>query len=334
MNGRMEHDLKKEKRIATKLSTLPDYVAEWDMNLKASQKTTATRDNYVRLIGNFLQFVNSNPKEVTLEQLDIPTVQKYFISLQTKTKGNEVMETSDSYRCMAWACLNSFFSYMVKREYMKDNPIEIVEKPKNHDLARINQNRKLLTEKDFKKMLRAVEEDVDLDYEYKARNRAILLLFMTTGMRKTALTEINLEDVDLVRESIQIIDKRKKLHTYPLNDTLIDAISEWLSYRKSLERNCGGINTDALFITKYMERISGDAIMEIVNKYSRIGLGYKISPHKLRAGCASILYNKTHDLEFVRRAIGHADVGTTTRYIVTQGKEREEMSNIMGKLLD
>lgn len=334
MNGRMEHDLKKEKRIATKLSTLPDYVAEWDMNLKASQKTTATRDNYVRLIGNFLQFVNPNPKEVTLKQLDIPTVQKYFISLQTKTKGNEVMETSDSYRCMAWACLNSFFSYMVKREYMEDNPIEIVEKPKNHDLARINQNRKLLTEKDFKKMLRAVEEDVDLDYEYKARNRAILLLFMTTGMRKTALTEINLEDVDLVRESIQIIDKRKKLHTYPLNDTLIDAISEWLSYRKSLERNCGGINTDALFITKYMERISGDAIMEIVNKYSRIGLGYKISPHKLRAGCASILYNKTHDLEFVRRAIGHADVGTTTRYIVTQGKEREEMSNIMGKLLD
>lgn len=333
MNGRLEHDIKVEGIIAKKLTTLPDYVEEWDLNMKASQKTTATRINYLREISKFFAYIKPNLKEVELTDLNTIITQKYFVSLQTKEKNGKIIETSDSYKCMVWACLNSFFSYMVKRNYMTENPILIVDKPRNHDLPRINENRKLLTEKDFNKILKAVDEDMYCDYDYKERNKAILLTFMVTGMRKTALTEINIEDVDMEKYEIKIIDKRKKLHVYPMNDSLYAALEAWIKHREILLRR-NNATCDALFISKEMKRLMTYGINDIVTRYSKKGLGYEISPHKLRAGLASILYNKTHDLEFVRRTIGHSDISTTTRYVVTKGKEREEAGAIMDKLLD
>ena len=334
MNGRLEHDLRVEQTITDKLKKLPDYVEEWDLNMKASQKTTATRINYIRQIGLFLSFINSDPKRVELNELDTIQIQKFFVSLQTKTnKKGEIVETSDSYKCMTWACLNNFFEYMLKRGYIKENPVLIIEKPKNHDLPRINENRKLLTEKDFNKILNAVDKDYMCDFDFKPRNKAILTMFMCTGMRKTALTEINIEDIDMEKREVRIIDKRKKLHIYPMNDSLYGELKMWLRKREELLQE-NHATCDALFISKNMTRLGINGIHDIVKRYSRLGLGYEIMPHKLRAGLASILYNKTHDLEFVRRTIGHSDISTTTRYIVTKGKEREEAGAIMDKLLD
>ena len=336
MNGRLEHNMKQEEAIKRLLENVPIFVEEWDLNMKASGKSVATRRNYITKLINFISSITSNTKEIKLADMTKVAVQKYFVQIQTKNKNGEAVETSDSYKCITWAMLNSFFSYMIKCGYIDENPVLIIDKPKNHDLVKINQERKLLTDKDFKKIIQALENDYNCSEDYKDRNKAILLLFMTTGMRKTALTEINIKDIDFDNNNIVIIDKRKIRHQYVLNELTINTIKSWLDKRDYLKYkyNYPNENTDALFINKNGERIGTDAIEDLVARYSEKGLGYKISPHKLRAGCASILYNKTHDLEFVRRAIGHADVSTTTRYIVTQGKEREEMSNIMGKLLD
>ena len=332
MNGRLEQDLKTEKRIQTDLEGLPDFVTKWDLNMKASSKAVKTRLTYIERIRMMLIQINSDPKQVKVDDINTTTVQKYFISAQTTIKGGETVETSDSHRCVTWACLNNFCGYLRKMGYIPSNPMDLIDKPKNHDLDRINQNRKLLTAKDFQKILQAVDDDYMCDLSYKSRNKAILWLFMSTGMRKTALLEINVEDVDFDEDIVTIIDKRKKTHVYPLNDETRFVLKEWVQKREYLLRNEED-STSALFITKYNERMQSYAIDEVVKRYSKRGLGYEISPHKLRAGCASILYNKTHDLEFVRRAIGHADISTTTRYIVTKGKEREEAANIMGNLL-
>lgn len=337
MNGRLEHDNKIEEAIDIVLSEVPDYVQEWILNLKASGKTASTRRNYLCMIKRYLSYINEDATKVKLSDINEINIQKYFISLQTTKRynGGQEKETSDSYKCQIWAALNNFFVYMIKRGYMQTNPVLIIDKPKNHDLGRINQSRKLLTEKDFKKMLKAIDDDYNCDYEFKSRNKAILLLFMTTGMRKTALEEINIEDMDLDLEQpfLQIIDKRKKIHTYPINSSTEGELRDWIGYRARLLIRTKK-ESDALFLNKYGDRLSSDGVQEVVKRYSRLGLGYEISPHKLRSGLASILYNKTHDLEFVRRSIGHSDISTTTRYVVTEGKERETTSEMMNKLLD
>jgi site-specific recombinase XerD len=90
---------------------------------------------------------------------------------------------------------------------------------------------------------------------------------------------------------------------------------------------------DALFVTEKGNRLASVSISRLVEKYCEEGLGYKISPHKLRSGFCSILYNKTHDAEFVRRAVGHSNIATTQRYIKTNDNEKEIASNIIGGVL-
>lgn len=333
MNGRVENDIKKEAYIQKLLQDLPPYVTEWDLNLKASQKTTRTRMEYLHHIKHYILSIDNCTKLVKPDRLDLISAQKFFVSIQTKTdRDGEVKETSDSFRCVAWACLNNFFKYMVQRQYVNANPMEIIEKPKNHDLERINQSRVLLDADDFIELLWEAKHDKEIEEELKIRNYAILLLFMTTGMRQGALAEINVEDLDFDRQVITVIDKRKKTHVYPLNDNMVDALKEWLPARAVIQK-ATGLEADALFITMYGLRMQRFAISSMVKKYSAKALGYEISPHKLRAGYASILYHEKHDIEFVRRAMGHTDAATTARYIVTGNDEREQAVQIMHNLL-
>ena len=197
-------------------------------------------------------------------------------------------------------------------------------------MERINRDRILLTRDDFKKIINAVENGVGssgsrkYQRKYKNRDMSIMLLFMTTGMRKTALREINVEDIDFDNKKLRVIDKGHKIHEYSLADGLIKYLEDWIFERKLYL----GVNkTDALFISRDMKRISGQSITELIDKYAYAALGYHISPHKLRSGLASILYNEKHDLEYVRRVIGHSKIDTTKRYVVTDNKEREEAAD-------
>ena len=69
-------------------------------------------------------------------------------------------------------------------------------------------------------------------------------------------------------------------------------------------------------------------------KYTKKALGKAMSPNKLRAGFCSILYDETHDIEFVRKVVGHAKIETTQRYIATKGSEKKNAAAIMDKLLE
>ena len=163
-----------------------------------------------------------------------------------------------------------------------------------------------------------------------SQDKLIIYLFMTTGMRKTALTEINLEDIDIEMHTLQVIDKGNKHHTYYLSDDVIKDLKEWLIDR---EKMLNGRSSSALFISDNGGRLTGNAVTKIVQKYSEGGIGFKISPHKFRSGFCSILYEEKHDIEFVRRSVGHSQTRTTQRYIVTNNNERKEASEIIGNLL-
>ena len=155
---------------------------------------------------------------------------------------------------------------------------------------------------------------------------------MTTGMRRNALREINLDDIDLVNHKLTVIDKGYIEHEYFLNDQTVSVLEEWINDRYFMLG--GSENEKALFISRDLKRISSTSIAELVDKYSSAALGYHISPHKLRSGLASIMYDETRDIEFVRRVIGHSNTKTTQRYIVTDNKERKTASTLMENILN
>ncbi len=328
MNGRMQNELKIERSIEKKLEKMPSYVKEWHINLKASKRTASTRLDYINKIYRFLEYIEENPKNLPIEQINESNVSNYFLSIQTKKINGDIVNTSDSYQCSIWNCLNNFLEYLRKRGDIKNNYISLISKPKNRDLERINESRILLTEKEFKKILKAVKKEPNKTR--KARDEAIVLLFMNTGMRKTALTNIMIDDLDFNKKILTITDKGNKRHQYELNETIFDALNNWLFYRNNFLK---GKLDEHLFISDHGTSMNPNTVYDLVAKYTKAALGKPLSPHKLRAGYCSILYNKTHDAEFVRRAVGHANVATTQRYIVTKGDERKKASEIMGSIL-
>lgn len=336
MQGRIENELKIENHIEQLLSDMPSYVREWYINLKASKKTATSCREYVTKIKNFLMHINPDIKNIDPRDITLDAVELYFISMQTKVnKKGEPVHTSDSYQQTIWFSLNSFFEFLKRRNYISENFMENISRPKNKDLNRIQEERILLTQKDFNKILKATKNGAGTDrakiYQDRLKNRdmLIMLLFMTTGMRKTALSEINVQDVSRDTYVLKVIDKGNKIHYYPLNETVQKYFELWLMDREYFV----GEDQDALFVTEKGNRLASVSISRLVEKYCEEGLGYKISPHKLRSGFCSILYNKTHDAEFVRRAVGHSNITTTQRYIKTNDNEKEIASNIIGGVL-
>jgi site-specific recombinase XerD len=329
MQGRLEHEIKIDNYISEKLSGAPGFVSEWHMNLKASKKTAATRKDFVCKILNFLSKVNVTD----ISQFNLPMIERYFISTQTKQDNNgNTVYTSDSYQQCVWIALNNFFGFLYKRNYISENFMNNIDKPRNHDLERINEHRVLLTKKDFKRIINAVENGTGSDtakahqLNVKSRDKLIMSLLMSTGMRESALTEINMSDIDMENKMLHIIDKGNKKHTYPLSDNIIDLINEWAARREII---LDGENSDALLITEGKKRLTQNGLAAIVKKYTMGALGKALSPHKLRAGFCSILYAETGDAEFCRRAIGHSNISTTQRYITTGNNERKRASEIM-----
>ena len=334
MQGRLETEIKKETVLLNKLQNMPDYIQEWYYNLKASQKTIATCRDYINKVEKFLTFINPSIKEIDPQDISLSDIQRYFILIQKKEVNGEKVYTSDSYQQTVWCCLNSFFSFLYNTDRLLKNHMTMISKPQNKDLERINENRILLTKYDFNHILESVEEGAGSDkaksFQKRLRNRdrAILLLFMTTGMRETALSEINIEDIDFNYNTLKVVDKGNKFHVYNLSEKTINSLELWLEDRKEWKTN-----SDALFIAENGNRIGSSTLAKLVDKYCKDALGFHISPHKLRAGFCSILYKETGNAEFVRRAVGHSNIATTQRYIVTDNNERAKASELIDGLL-
>ena len=329
MNGRIAKELQIEAAIQAKLATMPEYVRSWDTNMKASRKSAATRRDYIFKIHAFLSSINPDVCNVKIDNITDDVVAEYFTSVQTKRKGGDIVYTSDSYQQTVWSCLNCFFEYLVKRKMMTNNHMTMIVRPKNRDLDRINEHRILLNMDDFKRILVSVDDETNLTR--RNRDRAILVLFMNTGMRKTALSNIMMEDVDFDEHQLTVIDKGNKRHHYVLTDEVCDILKEWLGVRDKYSRGKGD---NHLFLSDHGNAMSRTAMSDMVEKYTERALGKRISPHKLRSGYCSILYSATGDIEFVRRAVGHASSQTTQRYIVTGGNEKRRAADIMSNIFE
>lgn len=336
MNGRLENEIKQEKVIMSTLATMPYFATEWYINLKASKKEMSSCNDFVNKLRRFLMFINDDIINIKPNDITLSDTERYFVHIQKKKdKNGNLLYTSDSYRYSIWCALHNFFRFMVNRHYLKENYVDLIDRPKNNDLDRINANRILLTKSDFNKIIHAVNQGVGStraiahQRQLRSRDLSIFMLFMTTGMRREALSEINIGDIDLEKRELVVIDKGGKRHSYHLSDKVVSCIDEWIATRKNIKNE----DSKALFISHNGKRLTGSAIYKLVEKYCDSALGYHISPHKIRSGFCSILYEEKGDIEFVRRAVKHSNIATTQRYIVTKQTEQEEASKFISDFL-
>ena len=331
MEGRLEHKIGNERLSKEILTQLPDCVTDYYLSRVSSRESRGSVE-YLQKIRHFLKFLNYDMKSIDVTKITESDVSKYLHSIeQTTDSDGNTRATSFAHRKQVYSILNSFFEYLRKRKIIAENPMDCIERPVSNDAVK----RKHLDTFDIQFILECIDGGAgnrharNRSKPWRLRDKAIIMLLAMTGMRETALTEINIDDVDFSNDTIKVIDKGHKTHIYKMNKSLHKVLKKWSEDRTE---KLSGEELDAFFISCQKKRLCVRSVATIVKKYSLEGLGYSISPHKLRAAFCTILYERTHDIEFVRRAVGHSRVETTQRYIVDDNTAKEEAAEHMEKI--
>lgn len=319
MQGRLENKLKREKIIMRILNNLPDYVTEYYYNLSSSRESSSCLE-YIRKIRRFLLFINKNMSLIEISNVNETDISKFLKSIEVKEIDGDVQTTSFSTWKQYHSVLNSFFRYLKNKGYIENNPVEHIERVRKNDKVIHD----FLSENDLREILKSVNygagnsRSINRQKEWRERDIAIILTLITTGMRETALCEIDINRIDFKNRILTVTDKENKVNSYEMTPVLIQAYINWISCRKEMMNDK---ENDALFISNRRERMSSRAIIDLVRKYSYEALGKEISPHRLRAAYANMLLKKTGDIHFVSRAMKHANVQTTQIYVEDSEKD-------------
>ena len=160
---------------------------------------------YIRKIRSFLEFLNDDTKSIDVLTITETDVSRYLHSIeQTTDKKGNIRETTFAYRKQVHSILNSFFEYLRKRKMIPENPMDYLERPTSKDVVK----RTNLDSFDIHFLLECIDGGAGTDFAknksapWRLRDKAIITLLAMTGMRETALTEINVNDVDFIAGTI------------------------------------------------------------------------------------------------------------------------------------
>lgn len=203
------------------------------------------------------------------------------------------------------ATLRSFYKFMVKRGNLGANPVAAIRTPKQEKRLP-----KFLEIEDIERLM----SNCDVSTLLGARDRAILEVLYSTGIRVSELVALEVADVDLQQSIVRVRGKGKKQRVIPLGPGAVKAILHYLDLRRT-NATPGKPYPDALFINKHGERLSTRSVRRKLDKYLlSAGLDLSVSPHTLRHSFATHLLSGGADLRTVQELLGHASIQTTQHY--------------------
>jgi tyrosine recombinase XerC len=203
------------------------------------------------------------------------------------------------------ASLRSFYKYLVREGVVSHNPATNLTSPRKERRLPV-----FLDEDEVARLL-TTPDAVD---PAGLRDRAILEMLYSTGMRIGELAAVSLEDVDLLGEVVKAKGKGKKERLVPLGRPAVEALRAYLDVRKGF-RGSGRDGHRALFRNKNGGRLSDRGVRRIFQKYAReAGLRSEVTPHTLRHSFATHMLNRGADLRSVQELLGHASLTSTQIY--------------------
>ncbi len=163
----------------------------------------------------------------------------------------------------------------------------------------------------------------------KKRDKAILILFLTYGLRLSELQQLNVSSFNFSRGEFKIYRKRGKESIMPLNKSAEKDVSDYINEERASDDKLAQEHKDALFLSLQGKRMTERQIRELVKKYTSIGLatsregGY--SPHKLRATAATSLIGRGNSIFDVQALLDHENITTTQLYAAHKKNVKEEL---------
>jgi len=212
-------------------------------------------------------------------------------------------------------CLKTFYRYLVKNGAVISDPAAELELPRVRDQLPPN----VLTKKEVARLL----GQPDAGTAFGIRDRAILELLYSSGIRVSELASLTLEDLDLRGGELRVQGKGNKERLVPVGEVACDYVG---LYIEDSRPRLASAEERTLFVTARGRRFQATNLIALVREYGRrAGIHKRVTPHALRHTCATHLLQGKADIRQIQRILGHASIATTQRYTKVEITDLKEV---------
>ena len=276
-----------------------DYLEYMEIEQNRSQKTI---ENYHHYLNRLVEFAD----DVEVKKIDAELVRKWRLWLNRfkDEHGDELSKTTQNYHLIA---LRSFLTYLSKRGIESLTPEKI-------ELARVK--RKQVTFLSPEELERILEKP-DVETDVGLRDRAILELLFSGGLRVSELVNLDRDHINLKRKEFMVRGKGQKDRPIFISDGAAHWLKHYLDKRADTNKPLFIRYSGSRELTNDGEfmRLTARSVQRMVQNYARAaGITKKVSPHTLRHSFATDLLMNGADLRSVQSLLGHSNISTTQIY--------------------
>lgn len=320
MSGRLQNANRIENTVEMKLKLYPMILTNYYYSM--TDNTAMTKNAYIRYIADYLDYLKENNYKIedtsVFSKITLAEVNQYINYIRYSKLNGKLIENKESIRRARIAAIKSFYAYLLDCGLIDKNPCDRVKLPKlTQDINVVS-----MTEKEIQHVKDNIINSGD---KWANRDLLIFTLGCRTGLRVTALCEIDIDDIDFNEKKISVVEKGNKRRDLFLGDDTIRMIKEWIAERGEIS----GCN--ALFVSNRKTRITQRTVERTILKYTA-DLGKHITPHKMRSTCGTNLYEKTGNVYLVANQLGHKNIANTMRYTRISEQKKRDAANMLDTL--
>ena len=268
-----------------------------------------TLDAYLRDIDKLLTYLKKENKsvlDVTLEDLQTFIATLHDIGIHPRSQ------------CRILSGVRSFYRFLNLDGYMDDDPTELLDSPQ------IGEHLPEVLSTDEVDML---ESSIDLSKAEGQRNKAIIEVLFSCGLRVSELVNLKLSNLYIEEQFVRVMGKGSKERLVPISQKAIKELSYWFQDRNQLQIKPG--EQDYVFLNRRGSHLTRVMILIMIKRQAEeAGIKKTISPHTLRHSFATVLLEGGADLRAIQAMLGHESIGTTEIYThITTNQLRQEILN-------
>ncbi len=283
---------------------LEQAIREFDRHMTVERNLSdRTRKSYLSDLEQYRAFIEKQAVS-SGDEGSIPTDQIVIRSFLATLYRENLRKVTVSRKV---AALRTFYRYLLREGKVRFNPAELVQLPRCEKYVPI-----VLSVDEILSLLR-VNFSAD---PAGLRDRAMVELFYSAGIRLSELTGLNIADLDFAQGLLMVRGKGRKERIVPVGAPAIAAVEGYLKRRGELAaKRRGACIDDALFLSARGKRMNPRGVARVVERVVRqSGIGRKISPHALRHTFATHLLDAGADLRSIQEMLGHQSLSTTQKY--------------------
>ncbi len=268
-----------------------------DYLLLEKNYSALTVNAYQKDLEAFTDFIQNEYQEKSINKVNYAQIRSWIVSLVESGLSNRSINRKVS-------ALNTYYKFLLKTEVIQLNPLS-----KHKALKTSKKIQVPFSEQEIETVLNELNFADDFE---SLRNKFIIELFYSTGIRRIELVELKLTSLNLHNKTLKVLGKRNKERIVPLLKSVVQTAETYINLRNELEAIS---DKEHLFLTKKGVKIYETLVYRIINEYFSLASSkVKKSPHILRHSFATHLLNQGADLNAVKELLGHSSLAATQVY--------------------